>query len=285
MVRPRGDSAVTATSWRHQRYFESCRESLPGKRGTYCLVPLRSFVCLAFFRERGWIAEDNEDVIEELIQAAIMNDPYWAEESLRFFLKEIKNIVVSPETLICIARKGWEPVLLLDLLIFYGVRLQITCEVLRAAAGSICDDSSLMISLLERSESIELSEEVFKAAAGSGSRKVLQVLYDYCGMAEIPIKWLDLALLHDTINSGCDGLFSTSHRRLGVDDLHLETAMSFTIMQAFTLVSFHWTSPLTIYAFRIHANWALNFPKSPCQPRKDFRKVAIETLKCRQEQQ
>ena len=181
--------------------------------------------CLAFFRERGWIAEDNEDVIEELIQAAIMNDPYWAEESLRFFLKEIKNIVVSPETLICIARKDWEPVLLLNLLIFYGVRLQITCEVLRAAAGSICDDSSLMISLLERSESIELSEEVFKAAAGSGSRKVLQVLSDYCGMAEISKKWLDLALLHDTINSGFGRLIPTSHRRLGDDDLERVTVL------------------------------------------------------------
>ena len=177
--------------------------------------------CLAFVWKRVHKADVNEEGTRSLAQAAIENR-FRSEEILKFFLDEIENIVIGPEILISIAKKAQEPVLLLNLLLDYGVDMQITREVLQAVAGSIHDDSSVMKCLLEQSEEIELTDEVFKAAAAAGSRKALEVLSNYCGMAEIPQRWLDLACLCDAVHSGHIGLPYIPFPKLGDDDLNLD---------------------------------------------------------------
>ena len=181
--------------------------------------------CLAFVWERAHIADMNEEGTRGLVQAAIENRR-WAKDNLRFFLDKIENIVVGPEMLISIARKAQTPALLFNLLIENGVNFQSTGEVLQAAAGStICYESSLMTFLLERSDKIELTDEIFKAAAGSRSKKILEMLSNYCGMAEIPQRWLDLACLHDAVDSGYSGSSYSHFPEPGGDDLNLDIVM------------------------------------------------------------
>ena len=180
--------------------------------------------CLAFVWERAQIANMNEEDTKGLVQAAVENR-WWGKDNLRFFLDEIENTVIGPELLISIATKGQEPSLLFNLLLDCGVSMQVTREVLQAVARSKVDDSSMMRYLLERSDKIELTDAIFKAAAGSESRTVLEVLSEYCGMAEIPQRWLDLACLHDAVYSGYSGSSYSPFPRPGGDDLSLEIVM------------------------------------------------------------
>ena len=180
--------------------------------------------CLAFVWERAHIADMNEEGTRDLAQAAIENK-FCAPENLRFLLDEMESFVIGPEILIILARKARQPALLLNFLIESGVKLQSTGEVLQAAAKSvICYQSSLMTFLLERSAKIELTDEFFKVAAASGSRTTLGVLSSYCGMAEIPQRWLDLACLHDAVHSGHSGSTYSWFPEEG-DDLNLDIVM------------------------------------------------------------
>lgn len=166
----------------------------------------------------------DEEGTKGLVQAAIENR-WSAKHNLRFFLHEIENIVIGPETLIRTATKGQEPAVLLKFLLDYGVNMQITQEVLQAVAGSIDDDSSVMRLLLERNDKIELTDEIFKAAAASGSRMTLEVLSNHRGMAEIPRRWLDLACLWDGVHSGSSDSSYVHFPRPSGGDLDLDVVM------------------------------------------------------------
>ena len=152
---------------------------------------------LALVWERASRAETDENITRDLAQAAIEN-PTWARSNLRFLLDKVENIVIGPEALTSIARRDQQS--LLDLLVDYGINLQITLEVLQAAAESIRSDGSLMTFLLEWNDKVELTDEVFQAAAGSGNRCVLQVLSNYCDLAEVSNKWLELVRLRDAVD-------------------------------------------------------------------------------------
>ena len=181
--------------------------------------------CLAFVWKRAHIADMNEEDTKGLVQAAIENR-LWAKANLRFFLDEIENIVIGPEILIIIATKAKGPALLLESLIENGVEFQSTREVIQAAAKSaICYESSLMTFLLERSDKIELTDDIFKAAAASASRTTLEVLSKYCGMAEIPKIWLDLACLYDAVYTCYTDSSYPSFPEPGGDDLNLDIVM------------------------------------------------------------
>ena len=178
--------------------------------------------CLAFIWKRAYLNVMSEEGTRSLAQAAIENR-LWAQENLRFVLDQVKNIVIGPQILISIARKAQRPGLLLNFLIENGINLQFTGEVLQAAAGRLSShESSLMTFLLERSDKIELSDEIFKAAAAHGSRTILGVLSSYCGMAEIPKMWLDLACLHDAVYSSRSGSTYSHFPEPGGDDLNLD---------------------------------------------------------------
>ena len=155
--------------------------------------------CFALIWERACRAEITEDVTRDLAQAAILGDG--GVKKLTFLLDEVENIMVSPEALVSIVGKGYDQVPLLSLLIDRGINLQITNDVLQAAAGNCKNDKSLMTVLLERSDRAILSDELFRAAAGSGFVGILQMLSEYRGLAEIAQKWLDLARLHDAVDS------------------------------------------------------------------------------------
>ena len=152
---------------------------------------------LALVWERVSGAETDEDVTRDLAQAAIEN-LYGDKKNLKFLLDEVEDIVIGPEALISIARTAKRS--LLNLLIDYGIDLQITPEVLQAAAGSMSKHDSLMEFLLERREEVELTDENLQAAAGSGNQTVLQLLSKYCGLPEVPDKWLDLVRLRDAVD-------------------------------------------------------------------------------------
>ena len=184
-----------------------------------------SLECLVFVWERAHIVDMNEEDTRNLVQSAIENR-WWAKDNLSFFLDEIENIVVGPEILIKIARKAHLPALLFNFLIEHGVNFHCTGEVLQAAAGStICYEGPLMNFLLEQGNKVELTDEIFKAAAGSGSRTILEVLSNYCGMAEIPQRWLDLACLHDAVHSGSSESSYSHFPPPGGDDLNLGTVI------------------------------------------------------------
>lgn len=174
---------------------------------------------LALTWKRACRAEMTEDISRDLAQAAILNRG-WLVENLRFLLDEVKGIVVGPEALISITRKGFDEVPLLNLLIDRGICFRVTRDVLQAAAENHRDDRALMTILLERSDKTMLDEEIFKAAAGSGAVGILQVLSEHSGLAEVPKKWLDLARLHDAVDSSPNG--SIDHRVRPTRDIDLE---------------------------------------------------------------
>lgn len=159
-----------------------------------------SLECLALIWERACRAKITEAVTKDVAQAAIENRRS-DHENLRFLLDEVKDIVIGPEALVSITRKGPDSVPLLNLLIDRGINLQITHDMLQAAAGSLRGDTSLITFLMERSDKAMLTDELFRAAAGSGNYWVLQELSTYCGLAEVPEKWFDLARLHDAVES------------------------------------------------------------------------------------
>ena len=70
----------------------------------------------------------------------------------------MKDLVVSPKALESIARRGTDEVSLLNLLTDRGINLQVTHEVLQAAAGNHRDHVSLVRILLERSDKAMVSE-------------------------------------------------------------------------------------------------------------------------------
>lgn len=162
-----------------------------------------------------------EDAIKDLAQAAI--EKRWQpEENLGFLVDEVEDVVVGPEALVSIVRNGLESVRLLNLLIDRGIELHITHDVLETAAGgNFRDARSLMTCLLARSDKIMLSDELFRAAAGSGGVGIFQVLSTHCGLAEVPNKWLDLARLHDAIDSSPSGSIDYNGRPTRDTDLKL----------------------------------------------------------------
>ena len=124
---------------------------------------------------------------------------YSTKERFEVFLDQVKDIVLTPEAIINIARGGDDSVLLLELLIDYGAIVQITREIIQAAATS--KDPTLITLLLERSDGIELTDDIFRAAAGVGSEVVLQVLPKYCDLAYVSEKWLDIVRLYQACNA------------------------------------------------------------------------------------
>lgn len=162
--------------------------------------------CLTLVWERACRAEMTEDFTRGLAQAAIENSSS-TMKNLTFLLNEVKDSIVSPEALVSMTRADHNSMPILKLLIDHGISLQITHDVLKAAAGrNWMDDTSLMTLLLERSDKIMRTDELFRAAAGSGGEGVLEVLSQYCGLAKVPEKWLNIARLQDVVNSHNDGL-------------------------------------------------------------------------------
>lgn len=154
--------------------------------------------CFSFLWERVCTAEMTEDVTRDLAQAAMENS-YPIKERFEVFLDQVKDIVLTPEAIMNIARRGGDSVALFELLIDHGAIVQITREILQAAAT--CKDSALITSLLERSDGIELTDDIFRTAAGMGSELVLQVLSKYCDLAEVSEKWLDIVRLYEACNA------------------------------------------------------------------------------------
>lgn len=76
--------------------------------------------------------------------------------------------------------------------------------------------------LLERSDNAILSDELVKSAAGSEGVEILQVLSEYRGLAEVPKKWLDLAQLHDAVDSYPNGSSDSYIRDTRDTDLKLD---------------------------------------------------------------
>ena len=150
--------------------------------------------CFSFLWERVCTAEITEDIIRDLAQAAIENRcPI--KEMFEIFLDRVKDLVLTPKAIINIARLGDHSISLLELLIDHGAIVPITREILRAAASS--KHPALIKFLLERSDGIELTDDIFRAAAGVGSEVVLQVLSNYCGLTEVSEKWLDIVRLRE----------------------------------------------------------------------------------------
>ena len=152
----------------------------------------------SFLWERFCTADMTEDVTRDLARTAIENS-YPTKKHFEVFLDQVKDTVLTPEAIINIARGGDGSVLLLELLIDHGAVLQITREILQAAATS--KDSALITFLLERSDGIELTDDIFRAAAGMGSEVGLQVLSKYCDLAEVSAKWLDIVRLYEACNA------------------------------------------------------------------------------------
>lgn len=171
--------------------------------------------CLAFLWERASRAETDENITRDLAQAAIEN-PRWPRSNLRFLLDKVENIVIGPEALTSIARRDQQS--LLNLLVDYGINLQITLEVLKAAAESIRSNGSLMKFLLKWNDKVELTDEIFQAAAGSGNQWVLQVLSNYCDLAEVSNTWLELVRLRDAVDPIYDEYEFNSHLAMGDTD-------------------------------------------------------------------
>ncbi|KAF6233495.1 hypothetical protein HO173_008427 [Letharia columbiana] len=67
-----------------------------------------------------------------------------------------------------------------------------------------------------------LNNKLFRALAGSGCVWVLQVLSQHCGLAEVPKKWLDLARLHDTVDSYPGGSLDSYVRLTRFTDLKID---------------------------------------------------------------
>ena len=202
MSAPITDAVVVEALMRHRlemvQFLLDRATDLPITRNLlHTAARYSSYGCLNLIWERASRAEMDEDMTRDLAQAAIENR-YGADENLRFLLDKVENIVIGPEALISIARRDHKA--LLDLLVDYGINLQITLEVLQAAAGIMTRHGPLMIEfLLERSDKVELTDEIFKAAAGSGNKRVLEVVSKYCGLAEVSNKLLDLVRLRDAV--------------------------------------------------------------------------------------
>lgn len=152
--------------------------------------------CLLFLWERVRAAEMTEDVTRDLAQTAIANGTP-TKEMFQIFLDQVKDLVLTPEAINNIATWSSDSVPLLELLIDHGAIVQITQEILQAAATS--KDPAMVTFLLERSDGIQLTDEIFKAAAGMGNEEVLQVLSKYCDLAEVSEKWLDIVRLHEIL--------------------------------------------------------------------------------------
>ena len=153
--------------------------------------------CWPFLWKRACTAGMTEDVCGELAQVLLEKmEP--SQEDFEIFY-EMKNLVITPEALNNIARAGVDSAPLLHSLIGHGVILQITREMLQAAATG--NNASVVTFLLDRGDGIELTDDIFKAAAGNGDETVLQVLSKYCGLAKVSEKWLDIARLHNILDS------------------------------------------------------------------------------------
>ena len=154
--------------------------------------------CLAFIWKRACTAEMDGDVVRDLAQAAIENKR--CPENLEFLFDKVGNNVIGHlEVPISVVSKGWKAARVFNFLINHGVAFKITQELLQAATGNIGNDISLMKFLLEQSNGVALTDELFRAAAGAGSKAVLQVLSEYCGLPKVPKKWLDLVRLRDAV--------------------------------------------------------------------------------------
>ena len=152
--------------------------------------------CLDFLWERVCTAEMTEDLTKDLALATIENC-YATKKVFEIFLDHVKDLVLTPEAIISIARRDDVSMPLLELLIDHGAIVRITREILQAAATS--KDPALITFLLERSDGIELTDDIFRAAAGTGGEEVLQVLSNYCELVKISEKWLDIVRLHEIL--------------------------------------------------------------------------------------
>lgn len=160
--------------------------------------------CLAVIWERACRGEIADDITRDLAQAAMLNiiEP---KKALSFLLDNVEDVVISPKALASVTRESLEPVPLFKMLLDRGINLQITHDVLQAAAANPRRNRSLMTFLLERSDEVMPSDDIFKAAAGCGAVGVLEALSKHLGLAEVPKPHLDLVRLHSAIDSSPHG--------------------------------------------------------------------------------
>ena len=175
--------------------------------------------CLPLFWERVYAVKMTEDVTKDLAQATIENC-HATKEAFKIFLDQVKDLDLTPKAIINIARRGNDSVPLLEVLIDHGAIVQITREILQAAATS--EEPALITFLLERSDGIELTDDIFRAAAGMGNEEVLQVLSKYCDLADVSEKWLDIVRLHEALCAHHETLKYIVHAKFAVTDLRLD---------------------------------------------------------------
>ena len=174
--------------------------------------------CLLFLWERVRAAEMTEDVSKDLAQATI-EDGIPNEANFEICLDHVKDLVLTPKAINNMAWRGDDSVPLLELLIDHGAIVPITLEILQAAATS--KDPAMITFLLERSDGIELTDDIFRAAAGMGNEEVLQVLSKYCNLAEVTEKWLDIVRLDEALCAYHSGS-KYIHARYEDSDLQLD---------------------------------------------------------------
>ena len=171
-----------------------------------------------FLWERVRAAEMTEDVSKDLAQATI-EDGIPDKANIEICLDHVKDLVLTPKAISNIAWRGDDSVPLLELLIDHGAVVPITLEILQAAATS--KEPAMITFLLERSDGIELTDDIFRAAAGMGNEEVLHVLSKYCNLAEVTEKWLDIVRLDEALCAYHSG-FKYIYARYEDSDLQLD---------------------------------------------------------------
>ena len=79
----------------------------------------------------------------------------------------------------------------------------ITTVVLEAAVGNVsAEDTCSVARLLEQCSRTDITENLFRIAAGVGKEDVLQLLSDHCGMDQVPQTWMDMARFYNAAASG-----------------------------------------------------------------------------------
>ena len=171
-----------------------------------------------FLWERVRAAEMTEDVSKDLAQATI-EDGIPDKANFEICLDHVKDLVLTPKAINNIAWRTDDSVPLLELLIDHGAIVPFTLEILQAAATS--KEPAMITFLLERSDGIELTDDIFRAAAGMGNEEVLHVLSKYCNLAEVTEKWLDIVRLDEALCAYHSG-FKYIYARYEDSDLQLD---------------------------------------------------------------
>ena len=152
-----------------------------------------------------WSRNRKVAITDELAEAAAKSN--YALEVFVFFLDRIKDIEIGEVGITAIITNNSYPEEIFELLCGRGLRVKATETVLKAAAY---EESGMLRMLLQQDDCANVTEDVFAAAATSGSKKSLRALSAYCKMAQPPQKWLNLARLlrvvtnHEAVDDNMD---------------------------------------------------------------------------------